>query len=244
MSHFIVRFDDICPGMDWDRFAPFEAFFDQHPHIRPLLGVVPDNRDPKLNVQAPVADFWERVRQWQARGWNIAQHGFTHEYTQPGGGLLGIGSKSEFTGLPLSQQQERLAAGQALLKAQGVWQPYFMAPSHSFDRQTLQALRALGFRGVTDGFGLWPYEVEDLVLVPQLLASPRHLGVGVYTICLHSNTMTSGQVQRVLQFMAHNERRFISFEESLALRAPPGLGAPLRALTRWGLQAARGRRSS
>lgn len=205
---------------------------------------MPDNRDPKLNVQAPVPDFWARVRAWQDRGWAIAQHGYTHQYSQPGGGLLGIGSKSEFTGLSLTQQQERLAAGQSILRAEGVWQPYFMAPSHSFDHQTLQALKSLGFQGVTDGFGLWPYELEGMVLVPQLLASPRHLGFGLYTICLHSNTMTDGQVRRVLEFMSRHQQRFIGFEDALKLRAPSGLGAPLRALTRWGLQAARGRRSN
>lgn len=242
MSRFIVRFDDICPAMDWARFAPFEAFFADHPHIKPLLGVVPDNRDPKLDVGPPAADFWDRVRGWRARGWTIAQHGYTHVYSQPGGGLLGIGSKSEFSGLPLPEQQRLLAAGQAILRAEGVWQPYFMAPSHSFDVDTLRALRALGFAAVTDGFGFYPYDLEGLTLVPQLLASPKHLGFGLYTICLHSNVMGAGRVDAMLEFMARNERRFISFEQALTQRALPGLGAPMRALTRSALRAARGAR--
>ena len=243
MSRFIVRFDDICPGMDWARFAPFEAFFADHPRIKPLLGVVPDNRDPKLDIQRPVADFWDRVRRWQDQGWTIAQHGYTHVYSRPGGGLLGIGSKSEFTGLPLAEQQRLLAAGQAILRAERVWQPWFMAPSHSFDLDTLRALRALGFKGVTDGFGLYPYEVEGLTLVPQLLASPRHLGFGLYTICLHSNDMSPQRIDTMLQFMARHEDSFTSAEEALSHRAPPGLGAPLRALTRSALHAARRHRN-
>ncbi|MCK9688358.1 DUF2334 domain-containing protein [Scleromatobacter humisilvae] len=242
MSRFIVRFDDICPGMDWSRFAPFEAFFAAHPRIKPLLGVVPDNRDPKLDVQPRVADFWARVRSWRDQGWTIAQHGYTHVYSRPGGGLLGIGSKSEFTGLPLAEQQRMLAAGQAILQAEGVWQPYFMAPSHSFDLDTLRALRALGFKGVTDGFGVYPYEVEGLTLVPQLLATPRHLGFGLYTICLHTNEMNPQRTDAMLRFMADHEHAFIGFEEALARRAPAGLGAPLRAVTQAALHAARRRR--
>ncbi len=239
MSRFIVRFDDICPAMDWSRFAPFEAFFAEHPRIKPLLGVVPNNRDPKLDVQPPVPDFWERVRGWRSRGWTIAQHGCTHVYSRHGGGLLGIGNKSEFSGLPLAAQQSLLAAGQAIMRAEGVWEPYFMAPSHSFDVDTLRALRALGFTAVTDGFGFYPYELEGLTLVPQLLASPKHIGFGVYTICLHSNEMDAGRVDAMLEFMARHERRFISFEQALPLRAPPGLGAPMRALTRSVLSTAR-----
>lgn len=239
MSHFLVRFDDICPGMDWERFAPFERFFAAHPHIKPLLGVVPENRDPKLNVQPPIADFWGRVRRWRDQGWAIAQHGYTHVYTQSGGGLLGIGSKSEFAGLPFAEQHAKLAAGQAILRSEGVWQPYFMAPSHSFDIHTVRALRALGFKRVTDGFGVYPYEIEGLTLVPQLLASPFHLGFGVYTICLHTNEMNSRKIENMLKFMKSNEHRFVGFEEACSLRSPFGLDKPMRALTKVTLTAAR-----
>src|SRR5260370_42375028 len=50
--------------------------------LKPILAVVPDNQDPMLKVDAPVADFWDRVRQWQARGWTIALHGYQHRYVK------------------------------------------------------------------------------------------------------------------------------------------------------------------
>ena len=42
-----VRMDDITPDMNWDNFYFFQELF-RETGITPLLGVVPDNRDPKL----------------------------------------------------------------------------------------------------------------------------------------------------------------------------------------------------
>ena len=62
-----IRMDDITPDMDWESFEAFERMFRKY-GIRPLLGVVPDNRDPKLSVDAPRAEFWERMRRFKRRG--------------------------------------------------------------------------------------------------------------------------------------------------------------------------------
>ena len=43
-----VRLDDITPDMDWDSFEAFEALCDRF-GVCPLLGIVPQNRDPKLS---------------------------------------------------------------------------------------------------------------------------------------------------------------------------------------------------
>ncbi len=239
MSRFVIRFDDVCPGMAWSRFQPFLDFFDRHPQVMPLLGVVPDNRDPKLDVAPPRADFWDLVRQWHARGWTLAQHGTTHEYNQPGGGLLGVGTKSEFAGLPLDAQRERLARGQAILKREGVWQPCFMAPSHSFDHNTLRALHGLGFEAVTDGYGLYPYELEGITLVPQLFSTPIHLGFGIYTLCLHVNSMSDARLAATLRFMTHNVSRLIGFDQARRARAPRLLAPAARAISSSALRALR-----
>jgi hypothetical protein len=42
-----VRLDDITPDMDWERFYKFKALLDRY-QVKPLIGVVPDNRDPGL----------------------------------------------------------------------------------------------------------------------------------------------------------------------------------------------------
>jgi predicted deacetylase len=230
-ARFIIRFDDVCPGMNWATFGRFLAFFDDHPSIRPMLGVVPDNRDPSLDVAPPADGFWDRVRDWRRRGWTIAQHGYTHQYTQQDGGLLGIGSKSEFAGLPYDEQLLKLRLGKEILEREGAWEPYFMAPSHAFDHATLRALGALGFEAITDGYGIYPYRIGGMKAVPQLFGSTMDFGAGVYTICLHCNRMPEARIVSLLGFMERNEGRIIDFPSALDIVAPPVLGSVARVAT-------------
>ena len=62
MSHtqFLLRFDDICPTMNWRVWAEIETVLVQR-QFKPILAVVPDNRDPELQVDTPADDFWEQA---------------------------------------------------------------------------------------------------------------------------------------------------------------------------------------
>ena len=44
----VIRLDDISPGMDMGKFRRFKRLLDEY-HIKPLIGVVPENLDPKLD---------------------------------------------------------------------------------------------------------------------------------------------------------------------------------------------------
>ena len=222
-ARYLIRLDDIAPHMDWPRFERLARVFDKF-GIQPLLGVIPDNRDPQLR-QFPefVGDFWEKVRSLQARGWEIAQHGFQHVYATHDCGLMGVNSLSEFAGLPFEEQFDKLSRGQSILRNHGLSFETFMAPSHSFDRLTLRALRELGFTTVTDGFAPWPSIEHGLVFLPQWLANPRVLPLGVQTFCLHVNVMTERQIRRVEQFVADHHREFLTFPEARLLARPQTL---------------------
>ena len=49
MTHatYLVRFDDICPTMNWEAWEQVENVLVSE-GIRPILAVVPDNRDENL----------------------------------------------------------------------------------------------------------------------------------------------------------------------------------------------------
>jgi predicted deacetylase len=236
---FILRFDDVTPEMAWSRFDPFdELSLDQDLPL--LVGVVPNCLDQTLVVEPARAAFWDTVRGWSDRGWSIAQHGYTHQYVTRDPGLLRLGGKSELAGLSYEEQFSKLQAGKQILMEQGVWQPVFMAPSHSFDEATLRALAALDFKYLTDGCGVYPYKFGDLTAVPQLFASPLHFGFGVYSICLHVNTLSDAEVQRIVGFVKKNRSRFISFEEAANVKNPvPGIAMAMRFLTSTPLRAMR-----
>ncbi|MEM5789386.1 MAG: DUF2334 domain-containing protein, partial [Syntrophobacteraceae bacterium] len=86
-TRYLVRFDDICPTMNWIVWDKIEPMLVQY-RVSPILAVIPENRDPKLHVQPPVPAFWDRVRDWQSRGWTIALHGYRHVYVNQNRGLL------------------------------------------------------------------------------------------------------------------------------------------------------------
>ncbi len=235
-TRFLIRFDDITPGMAWTKFAPFEQAADEL-DLPYLIGVVPECRDPSLTVEPERADFWNWLRGRAAKGWTIAQHGYTHMYATSERGLLGIGSKSEFAGLPYSEQYQKLAAGKDILVREGIWHGVFMAPSHSFDGNTLKALKALDFKAITDGYGFYAYDVEGLVALPQLLSKPLGLGFGVETICLHANTMSEASIKRMVDFIKAHHTQVIGFGEAIAI-APPSemLDRLSRVASQWTLR--------
>ncbi|HEU4950859.1 MAG TPA: DUF2334 domain-containing protein [Holophagaceae bacterium] len=201
-ARYILRFDDICPTMNWEVWEAIEALLDRH-GVRPILAVVPDNQDPKLQVDAPRADFWERVRGWQAKGYTIALHGYQHRYINRNPGIMGLTRQSEFAGLPRAEQEAKLRAGLAIFEAEGVRADAWVAPSHSFDKVTVALLAELGVPVISDG--LWPRPFtsgEGLLWIPQQLWGFRPRPAGIWTVCNHHNGWSS---RRLAQFAADLE---------------------------------------
>lgn len=211
-SKFILRFDDITPGMAWSKFSAIELQA-KSLGIPLLLGVVPDCQDPKLIIEPERPDFWDKVREWRELGWTIAQHGYRHIYGTHNSGLLGINNNSEFAGLSYAEQFSKLQKGKQILLREGVWQPIFMAPSHSFDANTLKALSALDFTHITDGYGIFPYKLHEIKAVPQLFSKSQHIGFGIYTICFHINNIDEIDSVNISNMIDRIFANIISFDD-------------------------------
>jgi predicted deacetylase len=214
-TQFILRFDDVSPGMAWQKFEPFKARL-QDLGIKCVLGVVPDCQDVSLNVEPTRGNFFDYVRSYKEFGDTIAQHGCFHVYSTKSAGLLGINHRSEFAGHSFDEQLALLSLGKNKLQLEGVWEPYFMAPAHSFDDDTIDALKTLGFIALTDGYGFSPYRYRGMTLVPQLTAAPLNLGFGCCTICVHINTMTDPALERLIKFVEDHQEKFVDFKEVVA----------------------------
>jgi Uncharacterized protein conserved in bacteria (DUF2334) len=196
------------------RFDKFAETLTKH-GVPCLIGVVPDCRDPKLLQHAePRSDFWDFMRKLKASGWTICQHGYTHVYDCHSRDLFGIMRRSEFAGHDFETQVHRLASGAKILADEGLATDIFMAPNHAFDAVTIRALQHSGFKSVTDGFALWPYEEGGLTLVPQMFPEPRNFGVGIYTICLHLDMTDEQNFRNILNFITSNTHRIIRFEDA------------------------------
>lgn len=224
MSRFLLRLDDACPTMRLSAWHAIEEEADSL-DIRPLVGVIPDNQDAKLHFDAPDPGFWERVRAWQRKGWSIALHGLHHTYhpLPPAvRSLGGVSKKSEFAGLPLQAQKEKLAKGLTVMRAQGVEPTLFMAPSHTLDETTVAALlEVTNIRTITDGFSVRAFESRGFTWIPQQLWRFSRLPVGLWTVCVHPNTATTEELQTLLEQLRRFSARVTCVEEILRSPAAP-----------------------
>jgi predicted deacetylase len=186
-ARYLIRFDDICPTMNWPIWRRVENLLVRY-EVTPILAVVPDNRDPKLMVQARNGEFWDRVRSWQERGWTIGWHGYQHLYSSHSSGVVGIHDGSEFAELPEEVQRAKLVAAAAIFLDQRVSPKVWIAPGHSFDATTVRLLAEFGVSVISDGFYWHPVERDNCIWLPQQLWRFRSFPLGMWTVCLHINS--------------------------------------------------------
>jgi len=194
---YLVRFDDICPTMDWESWEKIEKVLILL-NIKPLLAVVPDNQDEKLMFGRENEKFWSRVRKWQELGWSIAIHGYQHSYKTKDPGLMNLNNYSEFSGLSFETQNDYLKKALAIFKDNTVDPDLWIAPAHSFDEVTLKILHGHGIKIISDGFYFRPVERLNMIWIPQQLWKFRRFPFGVWTVCFHINNSTPMQLKKII----------------------------------------------
>lgn len=242
-----IRMDDITPDMNWENFLRFKRLCDRY-QIKPLIGVVPDNQDENLHFESASQnkivsasgkavsfdltdtdnqpsdipqDYWGYLRRLQQEGWRIAQHGYIHCYHTQKMGCFPLNKLSEFAGIPYQQQYEALKAGKELLQSHGIDTDIFMAPAHSYDKNTLRALKKLGFAKLTDGFGKVPYQWCGFIFYPISYRQSSSLkkASGYTTFVVHANGMNQGDFKQYEHLFQTYSDRLISFTEYMEV--PP-----------------------
>jgi predicted deacetylase len=214
-ASYLVRLDDALPTLRTDTWEVVENLLNEY-GIKPMVAVIPNNRDETMLFCAEDPLFWERVRGWQAKGWSIGLHGFEHTYHKVSRtrSLIPLHERSEFVGLDLEVQRNKFAQAARLFSEKGVEPDLFIAPSHSFDRTTLSAMKAeTGLRIISDGIALSPFVFEDVCFVPQQLWKFKWRPFGVWTICLHPNTITQREVEDLALALSRHHQKFISLEQ-------------------------------
>lgn len=212
-----VRLDDITPDMDWERFLRFKELLDQY-QVKPLIGIVPDNRDELLKGSGTPKStewFYEYVKDLKKQGWTVAMHGYRHIYDTKKGGLFPLNHFSEFAGCPLDEQRRKLAEGRRILKEHGIETEIFMAPGHSYDRNTLKALKENGFTEITDGFGERPYKYRGMTFYPIsfLLSRTFRKERGYSAMVVHTGKVEPEELARYEAYFQNKAIRWISYEE-------------------------------
>lgn len=211
---YLIRLDDGCPTMNRIKWLRLEKLLD-HYDIKPLVGVIPSNNDPlqKINVEDP--EFWNKVKNWENKGWSIALHGYDHCYISKTRGINPFWSRSEFAGIPLEIQKEKIRKGIEILNKHDIHPKYFFAPSHTYDENTLEALRQESdIRIISDSIGRKPFRFNDFIFIPQIIGHCTEIPIpGIWTFCLHPNGMTDEDFKATELFLSNNKNKFIGFDE-------------------------------
>jgi predicted deacetylase len=187
-TKLLIRIDDVAENMNWKYMDKCEELFDQL-KIKPLLGVIPLNKDPDLKKFERKDNFWEKVRSWQKKGWEITMHGCNHLYTQKSDkkDIFNYGGNSEFYGLEYSIQHEKIKSGLNEFKKKNINVRSFFAPNHIYDEDTLKALKNLKIEIVIDGYGLFPFTKKNILFIPQLFYKEIFLPFGIQSTQIHLN---------------------------------------------------------
>ncbi len=212
-KHYLLRLDDACPTMDGDRWGRMEVLLDKY-GVQPMVGIIPANKDPKQKIDTENPLFWDRVKVWEKKGWAIALHGYDHHYISTDRGINPLWPRSEFAGVPLEKQKEKITKGIEILASHDIHPSYFFAPSHTFDENTLTALRDCSdIRIISDTIAFKPYKYKGFTFVPQLGGHCTNIPLpGIWTFCLHPSVMSERDFLKTEQFINKFGNRFISFK--------------------------------
>lgn len=213
----LIRIDDVCENMDWELMRKLELLFDNY-SIKPVLGVIPNNKDEDF-LSFPRNDkFWDQVRKWQDKGWEIVQHGYTHIYDKlctKKSDFFNYGGGSEFFGHSLEIQETRIKNGLEKFKKEKINIRSFFAPNQTYDENTFVALKNCGIKEVIDGYGLMPYTEKNIKFIPQLFEKVVLLPFGIQSTKLHLHNWSETDYDTFKLFVKKNSDKIITYDHAL-----------------------------
>lgn len=196
-----LRFDDYHQDTDHKKWVDVLSRYNNR-GLRGIIGVIPRYQDERLNEE--VVGFLHGL---QADGWEIAQHGYTHQDIGTGRGGILYDERSEFAGIPLEEQRRRIGSGRDILESHGLHPTTFIPPWHEYDRNTVRALTKEGFNCVNEGRWPVPRTIENVTLVPTHIPGipPNKVGAGVVTLVSHPH-LTDTPMSNAATVMGYEDR--------------------------------------
>lgn len=221
-ARYLLRVDDLCPTVNRESWRRLAALIHEV-NLKPILAVVPENQDPDLRVSEPDESFWDQMRAMEQAGAAIALHGYQHRTESRGRSQVPLQRASEFAGVSAPIQRTWIRASLEILHSHRLNPRLWVAPRHGFDCNTLEALLAEGISVLSDGFARRPYLRDGFTWVPQQLWAPAEKRAGLWTICLHVNTITAQQFDEFAAFASEHAAQFTSVAEALSEFPPTRL---------------------
>ena len=212
MRKYIIRLDDASEYMDVDRWLAVARVLDKY-DIKPIFGIIPDNKDPMMRGVYEFNDsFWDLAKQWVKQGWVPALHGYDHKYVTKEGGINPVNDFSEFAGLPFEEQRKKLKKGREILLGHGIYPEIFFAPGHTFDDNTIKALKKeTDIKCISDTVATDMYKDDGIIYIPVIGGCIRNIPFRTVTYCYHPNTMTEADIRKMDRDLGKYLKHFSAF---------------------------------
>ena len=213
----LIRIDDIAENMNWDSMEKAEFLFKKY-SIKPILGVIPNNRDTEFLAFPKKDNFWDFVRKCRDDGWEIAMHGNTHIYDKmckKNDDYFNYGGGSEFFGHSLEEQTLKIKNGLKKFEDEKIKIRTFFAPNQTYDKNTFVALNNCGINEIIDGYGLMPYSENNMKFIPQLFNKVFLLPFGIQSTKLHLNEWKQDDFINFENFIKKNLNKIITYDRAL-----------------------------
>ena len=92
----------------------------------------------------------------------------------------------------------------------------FFAPNHTFDKNTLLALKKCGMTEIVDGYGLIPYEENGIKFIPQLFYKIFLLPFGIQSTQIHLNYWKQKDFDNFEKFIKLNSKKIITYDQAIS----------------------------
>ena len=211
MAKYIIRLDDAAEKWNRSNWLKMEALLTKY-KIRPVVGIIPQCEDPDMDIYNLDVEFADTIARWGKMGWQFALHGYNHVFISEAGGINPVNFKSEFAGVSLKIQKDKIRNGVERLSQIGVTPKIFFAPAHTFDNNTLIALKNCSdIEFISDTIAYDVYELDGFTVVPQQCGMARKLPFKVTTFCYHPNNMNDKDFYELENFLEQYDKQFIDF---------------------------------
>lgn len=197
-AKYIIRLDDASHFSNFKKWDAIERILDKY-NIKPVVAVIPENMDNSISYSKYNPDFWKTVNQWQVKGWNIAMHGYRHifHFIDRNKLIFPFYNRSEFAGLNLNEQRLKIKKSNEIFLKNRIKPKIWISPGHCMDNLTIEAIKLeTEIKIISDGISYYPYAYMGLNFFPQQLWKLKKKFFGIWTICLHPDTMSESEIRK------------------------------------------------
>ena len=210
---YLLRLDDACEHWNKHKWHKMHDLLNKY-NVKPIVALIPKVEDEKFLCYPTDPEYLKTIKQWIREGWTPALHGYNHVLFPSKGGLNPVNNRSEFVGLSLNKQIDKIKKGLKILENNMIEPEIFVAPAHTFDRGTLEALKTeTEIRIISDTIAHDVYWDGEYYFIPQQSGKVRALKSEIVTFCYHPNNVSDKQFNILEDFLKLHYQEFGRFED-------------------------------